>query len=170
MNFKHVTPEVSKEEIQEATKTNGPRQLAPKGTYEVRLHSMRGKKINSASGELVSIFFINTEGNYKGAELTLFRVGGNQATTTNRKSVVAIGLAAGLSGAEIENLNWAVDDSEDADERGNLPAAFTTGDNQIVDVEGLRFEAYIDVEPAGVSKSGREYAAKNVIVSLKALG
>lgn len=165
--LKNVAPAMTVEEVNEAQKkaaeSSGPRELAPKGTYKVRLHSMRGRSYekDGQTRDLASIFFINMEGRYKGAELTLFRKGGDPATTTNLRSVVAILTAAGLTPEEIATTNWAIDTENPVDEKGNVVAAFVKADDSVVSTEGLEFDAYIDVEE---QDNGYE---KNVIKSLR---
>ena len=162
--FEFMAPAVTADEVKEAAAQAGPRQLAPKGKYKVRLHSMRGRvyEKDGQTRDLASLFFINLDGNYKGAELALFRVGGNPASTTSQQAVIAIGLAAGLTPEEISTLNWAVDTSNPVDDKGNVAAAFGTPARGAISVEGLEFMASIDEE----TNENTGYT-KNVIKGLR---
>jgi hypothetical protein len=167
MAFNYTQPAITDEEIKEAEKNSGPRELAKKGKYKVRLHSMRGRLyVQKDTGEekpLVSLFFINLDGNYKGAELTLFRTKNGPGTTTNARDVITILKAAGLSDEDIKVTNWAVDEEAQINDKGGLAAAFLKPDGSTVMVEGLEFEAFIDID-----KRNPEFE-KNVIKGLKIL-
>lgn len=165
MSFEFNEPAISEEEVAETVAKSGPRALAPKGNYKVRLHSMKGRSYekDGQTRDLASLFFLNLDGNYKGAELTLFRVGGNPASTTNSEAVVAIGLAAGLTAEEVATMNWAIDVTNPVDEKGNVAAAFGTPAKGALSVEGIELMAYIDIEE---TKTGYK---KNVIKNLKVL-
>lgn len=164
MDFNFMSPGLTDDEVKEQVAKNGPRELAQPGRYNLRLHSIRGRKYtkkDGVSGESATLFFINKDGNYKGAELTLFRVGGNPASTTSQSAVIAIGIAAGLTASQIKDLNWAVTD-EAADERGNLVAALGTAETGPLSIEGLEFVGTVDI--AVNEKTGYE---SNVVKYIK---
>lgn len=147
MDFNFMSPGLTDDEVKEAVSKNGPRELAQPGRYTLRLHSIRGRKYTRAdgsAGESATLFFINKDGNYKGAELTLFRVGGNAASTTSQSAVIAVGIAAGLNPAQIKDLNWALTD-EAIDERGNVKAALGTAETGPLSIEGLEFVGTVDI-------------------------
>jgi len=168
MSFEFETPEVDQEKVEKVLTKNGDRQVAPEGNYKVRLHNISGRvytrKSDGAEGQqLAKLFFINTEGNFKGAELTLFRVGGNSATTTNAEAVMTIALAAGLDKDSLGEANWSIDISAKADDFGNLPAAIGTAKGGELNIVGLEMEAFIGVSER---KDGTKY---NEIKNLKVL-
>lgn len=163
MSFEFRTPAISQEDVEEAVAKSGPRALAPKGNYKVRLHSITGRSYekDGQTRDLAKLFFINLEGNYKGAELTLFRVGGDQATTTNKEAVIAIGLAAGLTNEQVASLNWAIDVTNPVDDRGNVAAAFGTSATGPLKIEGLELMAYVEIE------EGTNGYKRNIVKNLK---
>jgi hypothetical protein len=163
MGFNYTAPAVTDADIEEAQKASGPREAAPKGSYRVRLHSMRGKQYakDGITKDLVELFFIIVGGNFKGANMTLFRCKNDPATTTNRRDVITMLKAAGLSDDEIKGTNWAIDTDVVLDERGRVAAAFVKADGSTVLVDGLEFEAFVDLDV-----TNPEYP-KSVVKNLK---
>lgn len=147
MEFNFMAPGLSTDEVNEAVAKSSPRVLADPGRYKVKLINVKGRKYtkDGVDGELATIFFGIQGGNYKGAELTLFRLKDGSGGTTNPGAVISIGVAAGLTADQIKDLNWAVSD-EAADERGNLKAAFGSEELGPISVEGLEFSAVVDIK------------------------
>jgi hypothetical protein len=171
MGFDYINPGINPEEVQAAVtgSAKGPKTVAPAGTYEMELRSIRGRKYrgDKVLAEIYARHADQENFGFTGATLTLFRLKEDPSKSTSQRALLEIGKALSLDEEELCNVNWAVDTSADAGDFGELPAALMTGPDNILSLEGLRVKAIVDVEE--FPRRDGTKGSKNVIKAIYAL-